>query len=93
MKAKRVVISGRVQGVGYRAWLVEQATSLGLAGWVRNRADGTVEALLYGEPDSVEEMLRACRRGPRMALVTEIEEHLADDPPTSPGFRQMPTQA
>lgn len=90
MNAKRVVIAGRVQGIGYRAWLVGQATALGLAGWVRNRLDGTVEALLYGEPDSVEEVLRACRRGPRLAVVSDIEEHLAE-PPEEPGFRQLPT--
>jgi acylphosphatase len=57
---------------------------------VRNRPDGTVEALLYGEPDTVEEMLRACRRGPRLAVVAEIEEHLAE-PPDEPGFRLRPT--
>lgn len=90
MNAKRVVIAGRVQGVGYRDWLITLATALGLAGWVRNRADGTVEALLYGEPDSVEEALRACRRGPRLAVVSDIEEHLAE-PPEEPGFRRLPT--
>mgnify|MGYP005820499787 CR=1 FL=1 len=90
MHAKRVVIAGQVQGVGYRDWLVAEAIALGLAGWVRNRRDGTVEALLYGEPDSVEEMLRACRRGPPLAVVAEIVEHLAD-PPREPGFRRRPT--
>ena len=90
MHAKRVVIGGRVQGVGFRDWLVERAGALGLDGWVRNRGDGTVEALLYGEPDAVEEMLRACRRGPLLARVTEIDEHLAE-PPDGPGFLRLPT--
>ena len=85
MKGKRVVIQGRVQGVGYRDWMVTQARALGVAGWVRNRADGAVEALVYGEVDAVEELLRACRRGPRLAAVSRIEEDWAD-PPEEPGF-------
>ena len=85
MKAKQVVIQGRVQGVGYRDWMVAQARSLGVAGWVRNRADGAVEALVYGDIDAVEELLRACRRGPRLASVSRIEEDWAD-PPEEPGF-------
>ena len=85
MRAKHLVISGRVQGVGFREWMVGQAQTLGVDGWVRNRADGTVEALVYGETDAVEELLRACRRGPRMASVSRIEEDWAD-PPTEPGF-------
>ena len=85
MRAKRVVIAGRVQGVGYRDWMVAQARALGVVGWVRNRSDGSVEALVYGELDAVEELLRACRRGPRMAVVSQIEEDWAD-PPTEPGF-------
>ena len=85
MRAKRVVITGRVQGVGYRDWMVAKAQALGVAGWVRNRPDGAVEALVYGEVDAVEELLRACRRGPRLAAVTRIEEDWAD-PPEEPGF-------
>ena len=85
MRAKRVVIAGRVQGVGYRDWMVAQARTLGVVGWVRNRSDGSVEALVYGELDAMEELLRACRRGPRMAVVSQIEEDWAD-PPTEPGF-------
>jgi acylphosphatase len=90
MRAKRLVIHGRVQGVGYRAWLVAEAGRLGLAGYVRNRPDGSVETLLYGEVDAVEELQRACRRGPRLASVTGIEEELADPPP-EPGFRKLPS--
>jgi acylphosphatase len=87
MTAKRLVISGRVQGVGFRAWMQEHARALGLSGWVRNRVDGTVEALVAGEVAAVEELLRLCRRGPRMAEVVSIDEEMAD-PPDYPGFHQ-----
>lgn len=90
MSAKRLVIAGRVQGVGYRDWMVAQAQVLGLSGWVRNRRDGTVEALVHGDIAAVEELLRACRRGPRMASVTSIEETLVDEVP-EPGFARFPT--
>ena len=89
MNAKRLVISGRVQGVGYRAWMIDKAAALGLSGWVRNRADGAVEALIAGDVAAVEEMSRLCRRGPRMARVVSIEEDLAE-PPEEPGFRIVP---
>jgi len=89
MSSKRLVISGRVQGVGYRAWVAERAAALGIDGWVRNRADGAVEALISGTADAVEELARACRRGPRFAQVEAITEEIAD-PPTQPGFRQIP---
>ena len=85
MSAKRLVIAGRVQGVGFRDWLVEQAEALGLDGWVRNRADGSVEALIAGDIDAVEELARLCRRGPRLAAVASITEELAE-PPDRPGF-------
>lgn len=90
MTAKRLTIAGRVHGVGFRAWVLERAQVLGLSGWVRNRRDGTVEVLLDGETAAVEEMVRACRRGPRLAEVTVIEEDLAD-PLEEPGFRSLPT--
>ena len=80
MSAKRLIISGRVQGVGYREWMVEKARALGVSGWVRNRLDGSVEALVAGDTAAVEELLRLCRRGPRMAQVVSIEEDLADPP-------------
>jgi acylphosphatase len=89
MNAKRLVIAGRVQGVGFRAWMAEKATALGVDGWVRNRADGTVEALVSGDVAAVEELLRLCRRGPRTAEVTSIDEEMAD-PPDYPGFHQAP---
>jgi acylphosphatase len=85
VNAKRLVISGRVQGVGYRAWMVQKAAELGISGWVRNRADGSVEALIAGEVAAVEEMARLCRRGPRLAEVSSIDEDLVD-PPEGYGF-------
>lgn len=91
MSGRLVVIAGRVQGVGWRDWMVREAARLGVAGWVRNRRrDGTVEALLGGPEDAVEELLRACRRGPRGADVVSITEHLAD-PPDEPGFHRRPS--
>ncbi len=85
MSAKRLRITGRVQGVGFRDWMVRRAAALGVAGWVRNAADGSVEALVAGEAAAVEELLRACRRGPRLAEVVSIEEDLAEAP-DQPGF-------
>jgi len=87
MIAKRLVIAGQVQGVGFRDWLAEKAEALGVDGWVRNRRDGTVEALIAGDTDAVEELARLCRRGPRLARVTSITEELAE-PPEGPGFRR-----
>jgi acylphosphatase len=86
MIAKRLVITGRVQGVGFRDWLARAARRAGVSGWVRNRADGTVEALLAGEADAVEELSRACRRGPALATVSQIDEYPAE-PPERPGFQ------
>ncbi len=90
MATKRLFIAGRVQGVGYRAWMVHQAERLGVSGWVRNRSDGTLEALVDGDTASVEELLRLCRRGPLLAVVTEIVEELAEPYP-EPGFGRMPS--
>jgi acylphosphatase len=88
MNAKRLVISGRVQGVGFRAWVAQNAERLGVSGWVRNRTDGTVEALIAGDTAAVEELARLCRRGPRLADVVSISEDLAE-PPDQPGFVQL----
>ena len=78
MIAKRLRIEGVVQGVGYRQWMVRAAARLVVAGWVRNRGDGTVEALVEGDAAAVEELLRACRRGPAGASVTLIHEDLVE---------------
>lgn len=69
----QVAITGRVQGVGYRAWTRWKAESLGLSGWVRNRRTGEVEAVFSGSADAVDAMLAACREGPSGARVTEIQ--------------------
>jgi acylphosphatase len=75
--ARRVVISGRVQGVGYRAWVEHQAHRLGLQGWVRNRRDGSVEAIFEGSEDIVSKMIASCRLGPGSARVDDVAEETA----------------
>ncbi|MBX9593043.1 MAG: acylphosphatase [Roseomonas sp.] len=90
MKARLLRIEGRVQGVGYRDWVVKQANRLGLQGWVRNRPDGSVQALVAGEEGAVLMLLSACRRGPILARVDRIDESLAE-PPGQPGFHRLPT--
>ncbi len=67
-----VTIRGRVQGVGYRAWVEYQAMACGLEGWVRNRRDGSVEALFAGPAKAVAEMVALCRHGPPSARVTAV---------------------
>ena len=90
MNARLLRIAGRVQGVGYRDWLITEARRHGLWGWVRNRRDGSVEALIAGEEDALQAVLTACRRGPSLALVESIEEQFAE-PPEEPGFSRRPT--
>lgn len=68
----RVRIEGRVQGVGYRVWTADMAREIGLSGWVRNRRDGTVEALFAGPSAAVEAMLARCQGGPRASRVTAV---------------------
>jgi acylphosphatase len=87
MTARHVLIRGRVQGVGYRDWMRREAGRLGVHGWVRNRADGAVEALLAGEDAAVQALLSACRRGPMLARVDEIIEDFAEAP-GEPGFHR-----
>jgi acylphosphatase len=72
--SRHVVISGRVQGVGYRAFVEDEVVSLNLRGWVRNRRNGTVEAVFVGPADAVETVIGACRRGPWAARVDSIIE-------------------
>ncbi len=74
---RHVVIRGRVQGVGYRAWAEYTALDHGLAGWVRNRRDGGVEAVFAGPTAAVDAMIDACRRGPPGARVDVIDEEEA----------------
>lgn len=69
----RVLITGRVQGVGFRAWTVVTATRYNLRGWVRNRSDGSVEAVFSGEDDEVIAMVESCKQGPSNSRVESIE--------------------
>lgn len=88
--AIRVRIEGRVQGVTYRAWTLREAQARGLTGWVRNRSDGSVEALFCGSLAALDDMLAACRRGPPKAWVTQVTADSAD-PPAKDGFEKWPT--
>ncbi|MCX7321595.1 MAG: acylphosphatase [Hyphomicrobiales bacterium] len=69
---RHVMVTGRVQGVGYRAWAGDQAILLGLQGWVRNRRDGSVEAIFSGPQDAVMQMIEMCHRGPPPARVDHV---------------------
>lgn len=89
-KAVRLIISGRVQAVWYRGWAVDQAHALQLDGWVRNRADGDVEALIVGPELQVDQMIKQCWDGPHMAKVTAIGAFVAMGI-TPKGFIQKPT--
>lgn len=75
---RHVIVHGRVQGIGYRAWTEYTALEKGLEGWVRNRREGTVEAVFAGAPEIVAEMVDACRRGPPGARVDHLEQREAD---------------
>lgn len=89
MKRVRVRIHGRVQGVFFRAETRSRAESLGLAGWVRNAPDGSVEALFEGDPDRVDSMVEWCRRGPSGAHVNEIEVLEEEAGQAERGFRVL----
>jgi acylphosphatase len=75
---RHVTIRGRVQGVGYRAWVEQQARARDLEGWVRNRKDGRVEALFAGAADVLSDMVESCRQGPAAARVERVEDEPAD---------------
>ena len=87
----RLFVTGRVQGVGYRDWAIAESRRLGLAGWVRNRGDGSVEALIVGEDSAVGEMISACRRGPPLARVDAVDVEPVDLDILPEGFTQLPT--
>lgn len=88
--ARRLRIHGRVQGVFYRGWTVEAARSLGLDGWVRNRLDGTVEAVVVGPASAVDRLIAACQEGPAAARVDRVD---VEETPglVAKGFAQKPT--
>jgi acylphosphatase len=90
MAALRLVITGRVQGVGFRAWTRREARRRGLRGWVRNRADGSVEALLIGDETALAAMAEASWHGPPIAEVSAVAHHPAADD-GSDGFEERPT--
>jgi acylphosphatase len=89
--AIRLVIHGRVQGVGFRAFVVREARKLGLRGWVRNRHNGTVEALLIGAAEALAAGEAACCRGPMLAHVSDVERHAAADD-GGVGFEERATE-
>jgi acylphosphatase len=89
-RSVRVSIEGSVQGVGYRAWTERVAAELDHSGWVRNRRDGTVEALFCGSAEEVAEMLERCRDGPRAARVTAVRV-TEEGGPAPEGFEVLPT--
>jgi acylphosphatase len=88
-KTVKVIIRGRVQGVGYREWTERQAQEAGLAGYVRNRREGSVELVISGSEAQIAAMLEQCRKGPRLAAVEELEV-LADEW-AGEGFSILPT--
>ncbi len=86
MIARRLVVRGRVQGVGFRYAAVEAAEREGVAGWVRNLRDGSVEALVQGDDAAVERVVAWCREGPRGANVSDVQTHAAAVSPQHSGF-------
>jgi len=86
----RVVIGGQVQGVGFRDFVCREASGLGLNGWVRNRRDGTVEAVISGDDRKVKDLIQKCTRGPASARVTHIDLEKTN-PPAEQGFSPRPT--
>ncbi len=88
-RAVRLRIQGRVQGVGYREWMVDEARRLGLDGWVRNLQSGEVEAVVAGPGPAVDRLIEACRSGPRLARVIGVDS--ASCPLPEPGFHRRPT--
>ena len=90
--ATHLLISGLVQGVGYRASFEAQAGALQLSGWVRNRADGSVEAVVHGAPENVEKIIAWSKRGPSSARVKDVAVSDINDPSITDGwFEVRPT--
>jgi acylphosphatase len=93
---RHMVVHGRVQGVGFRAFVEDEASARGIEGWVRNRRDGSVEAVFAGSVEIVEAMIEACRKGPFGARVEVLHQHEGsndDLKPRRPGelFSVLPT--
>ena len=92
MIARRFSVRGRVQGVGYRMAMVEAARERGVSGWVRNRRDGTVEAVVQGDDASVGQMLEWCRRGPPGSRVSGLATCALEADPALSDFVLRPTE-
>lgn len=90
-KAVHVVVSGRVQGVGFRAFVEREAGAARIDGWVRNRREGTVEAVLSGEDAAVEQVLNAVRQGPPSSQVRDVRT-MPHDERVARGFTTLPTE-
>jgi acylphosphatase len=88
--AFRITVTGQVQGVGFRAFMRQRATALGLDGWVRNRRDGSVEIVAIGEPEVVDKLVNEATTGPTLAKIEEIAVRGAEDDGTT-GFHARPT--
>lgn len=86
----RLRIEGRVQAVGYRNFIIAEAQRLGVDGWIRNRSDGTVEALASGETKAVEALITACMRGPAGSKIDNVELHNSKAPEEK-GFHRRPS--
>ena len=91
MKSVRARITGRVQGVGFRAFVEQAADRLGVSGWVRNRRDGSVEAVIAGDTSKVDELLTLCWQGPPAAKVDGVSVEDAPEP-SGQGFETKPTE-
>jgi acylphosphatase len=90
MNALHLIIAGRVQGVGFRDWMVGEARARAIAGWVRNRGRDQVEAVICGASPDVDAMLAVCHQGPPAARVLSVEA-TQTDPVEEPSFRCLPT--
>ncbi len=88
---RRILISGRVQGVGYRAWTAQTARKFALSGWVRNLTDGRVEALVHGPDTAVDAFVGACQAGPPIARVTNVDTRASSETVNTGSFAQRPT--
>ncbi|KRC82172.1 acylphosphatase [Sphingomonas sp. Root241] len=86
MVTQRILVSGRVQGVGYRDWVVRTAQRTGLTGWVRNVRDGRVEILVSGDDDTVAKLIEGCREGTPLARVENVEAYSAEGEKQAKGF-------
>ena len=90
MKKLRIRVSGRVQGVFFRNWTIAEAQARGITGWVRNRRDGSVEILAFGDAPQIEAFVARCRHGPQQAHVERVEVEPAEGEPPA-GFTRAPT--